>query len=312
MRKIRISVSQNNFTVGDINGNLEKIKDGIECAVKDKADIVIFPELAVPGYPPEDLVFKSQFIDSNLEAIKKLSEFSAGKDILIITGFINKIDDDIYNAAAIIYQGGLIDTYHKIYLPNYGVFDEKRYFTSGGEIPVYLYKGIKLGINICEDIWYSGGPLHFQALAGSAEIAVNISASPYHAGKQEYREKMFSTRAGDESVILINCNLTGGQDELVFDGASTAYNENGDLIMRMKSFEEDFAVFDVDADAVFRKRLKDIRRRQERTQNVYLQNNCLQNESQFNDFRIKEIEILRDISKKDHSFQKETGNASAC
>jgi NAD+ synthase (glutamine-hydrolysing) len=260
----RFSIAQMNFTVGDISKNLEKIKDGIEEAIRQKSDVVLFPELALSGYPPEDLVFRPQFIESNLEALNALTLFTQGKDILVVAGFIDKKEDQIYNAAAVIYNGVLADIYHKIFLPNYGVFDEKRYFTSGKTIPVYLYKQMRIGVNICEDIWYPVGPLHYQTLLGNAEIIVNISASPYHAGKQNYRETMFSTRAGDESVFLINCNLVGGQDELVFDGSSTVFNEEGVLIARMKSFEEDFSTFDLDGDSVFRRRLKDIRRKQEK------------------------------------------------
>ncbi len=266
MRTFRFSLCQCNFKVGDIQGNTDKIKLLIQKALKDKADAAVFPELSITGYPPEDLVFKTQFIGSNLEALKSIIDFSKGKKILIIIGFIHKNDEDnnIFNSAGIIYNGKLIDIYHKIFLPNYGVFDEKRYFTPGNSVPVLIYKGIRIGVNICEDIWYPVGPLHYQSVAGNAEVIINISASPYHTGKQSYREKMFGTRAGDESVILLNCNLVGGQDELVFDGCSTAYNENGGLIARMRSFEEDFMSFDIDADTVFRKRLKDIRRRQEK------------------------------------------------
>ncbi len=216
MRISKIAVSQINLTVGNIENNLKKIKDEIGMALKQKADIIAFPELTITGYPPEDLVFKPQFLDSNLKGLEEIIDFSKSKDLLIITGFIDRQNDNIYNSAGIIYNGTLVDVYHKIYLPNYGVFDEQRYFSSGNEIPVYLFKGIKFGVNICEDIWYPGGPLHYQALVGNAEAAINISASPFHAGKQDYRERMYATRAGDESIVLINCNLVGGQDELRF------------------------------------------------------------------------------------------------
>lgn len=264
MRTVRFSVSQNNFTVGDIGGNVNKIKAGIDKAVSEKSDVVIFPELAVTGYPPEDLIFKPQFIQSGLEGLKDIERYSKGKPILVITGFIHKLDDNIYNSAAAVFNGRTLDVYNKIYLPNYGVFDEKRYFSAGNCIPVYFYRGVKIGVNICEDIWYPVGPLHYQTLVGNAEAIINISASPYHAGKQKYRELMFRTRAGDESIFLINCNMVGGQDELVFDGASSAYNENGELVARLASFDEDFQTFDADMDGVIRKRMKDIRRRQEK------------------------------------------------
>ncbi len=266
MRSLRISICQFNFTVGDIKGNILKIKEGIKRALDEKSDIAVFPELAVTGYPPEDLVFKPQFIDNSIKAMDSLADFSKNKKILIIAGYIfrDTASGNIFNSAGIVYNGRLADIYNKIYLPNYGVFDEQRYFSPGVCLPVYLYRDVRIGVNICEDIWYPTGPLHYQSSAMNAEVIINISASPFHAGKQDFRENMFSTRAGDESVILVNCNLVGGQDELVFDGFSTVYDEDGNLISRMDGFKEDFASIDIDADSVFRKRLKDIRRKQER------------------------------------------------
>lgn len=264
MRTVRFSICQGNFTVGDIAGNVSRIKAGIDRALSDKSDVVVFPELAVTGYPPEDLIFKPQFIQSGLEGMREIEKYSKGKPLLIVTGFIHKTDDNVYNSAAVIHNGKTADVYNKIYLPNYGVFDEKRYFSAGNCIPVYVYRGAKIGVNICEDIWYPVGPLHYQTILGNAEAIINISASPFHAGKQKYRELMFRTRAGDESIFLINCNMVGGQDELVFDGASSAYDENGEMVARLASFEEDFQTFDADMDGVIRKRMKDIRRRQEK------------------------------------------------
>jgi NAD+ synthase (glutamine-hydrolysing) len=263
MRILRFAISQINTTVGNIEQNLEKMKESVIRAYGENADVLIFPELAITGYPPEDLVFKSQFIDSNLAALKELTGFSSQYPILIFAGFIDRTDD-IYNAAAVIYKGRLIDVYHKIYLPNYGVFDEKRYFASGDTVPVYIYKGVRIGYTICEDLWYPDGPGHFQAAVGDAEIILNSSASPYHTGKQQFREKMYSARAGDEIAALINCNLAGGQDELVFDGSSTAYDESGTLTARLEPFAEDFQCFDINMESVFRKRLKDIRRREQK------------------------------------------------
>ena len=281
MRILRFAAAQINTTVGNIEGNLTKMKDSVIRAAGDNADVLIFPELTVTGYPPEDLVFKSQFIDSNLAALKELTDFSRQYPLLIFAGFIDRTDD-IYNAAAVIHQGRLIDVYHKIYLPNYGVFDEKRYFASGDSVPVYLYKGVRIGYTICEDLWYPDGPGHFQAAVGDAEIILNSSASPYHTGKQQFREKMYSARAGDEIAALINCNLAGGQDELVFDGTSTAYDESGSLIARMEPFAEDFQCFDINMESVFRKRLKDVRRRE--------QKRVLESP-----FRIREIEIAGSV-----------------
>jgi NAD+ synthase (glutamine-hydrolysing) len=261
MKVLRIALAQFNFRVGDIEGNLSKIRKGSEIASREKADILVFPELAVTGYPPEDLVFKAEFLQSNLKARDEIAKLSSGLDLLIICGFINK-RDDIYNSTGVFYEGKLVDVYNKIYLPNYGVFDEKRYFKSGKHIPVYKYFGVRVGVNICEDIWYPDGPGHYQTVDGNADILINLSASPYHAGKQEYRESMYKSRAGDGAVYLVNCNLVGGQDELVFDGGSTVYDPKGNLIARLKQFEEDFGVIDINIDRVFSERLKDIRRRE--------------------------------------------------
>ena len=259
MRRLRIAMAQINTTVGDFDGNLKKILGAIDNARAVKADIVTLPELAVCGYPPEDLLFKPQFIQANLQSLQKIVESSQG--ITVIVGYVDS-DGDIYNAAALISDGKLIGTYHKMYLPNYGVFDENRYFRAGGECPVYVINGIGIGINICEDIWYEAGPATVQAYAG-AEVIINISASPYHAGKGESREKMIATRALDNVAIFAYNNLVGGQDELVFDGHSLLIDERGYLIARGKQFEEDFIVADLDIEAVFRARLHDPRWRKE-------------------------------------------------
>ncbi|OHD55111.1 MAG: NAD+ synthase [Spirochaetes bacterium GWF1_51_8] len=264
MRVLRFALAQINTTVGDIDGNLKKMKDAVVRASDENADVLIFPELTIPGYPPEDLVYKAQFIDSNINALKELADFTSSYDMLIFAGFIDR-EDDIYNAAAVLHRGNLVDIYRKIYLPNYGVFDEKRYFASGSTIPIYIYKNVRIGYNICEDLWYPDGPGHYQASVGDAEVILNASASPYQTGKQEFREKMYSARAGDEIAVLMNCNLIGGQDELVFDGTSTAYDETGSLIARLEPFSDDFQCFDINVETVFLKRLKDIRRRERKT-----------------------------------------------
>jgi NAD+ synthase (glutamine-hydrolysing) len=231
----------------------------VEHARTLKADIVTLPELAICGYPPEDLLFKPQFIEANLLSLQKIVEASSG--ITVIVGFVDS-NGDIYNAAAVIHDGKLIGTYHKIFLPNYGVFDENRYFRAGKECPVYVINGVGIGINICEDIWYEAGPATAQAYAG-AEVIINISASPYHTGKGESREKMIATRATDNVSIFAYNNLVGGQDELVFDGHSFIVDETGSVITRGKQFEEDFVVADLDIEAVFRARLHDPRWRKE-------------------------------------------------
>jgi NAD+ synthase (glutamine-hydrolysing) len=254
-RKLRIGIAQINTTVGDFAGNTSKILDAIAEARSLAVDIVVFPELAICGYPPEDLLFKPQFIKKNLECLETVAAATAG--IAAIVGFVDA-REDIYNAAAIVYDGKLCGVYHKIYLPNYGVFDENRYFQAGEESPVYVLYGVGVGVNICEDIWYEAGPITAQACAG-AELIVNISASPYHAGKRSARERMLATRASDNVAFIVYANLVGAQDELVFDGNSMVFDEKGELIARGKAFQEDFISADLDIEAVFRTRLHDPR-----------------------------------------------------
>ena len=258
---IRLALSQINVTVGDLAGNRDKILDHIHRARDLGAHIVVFPELAIPGYPPEDLLFKPRFIQSNLDVLNELVRATQG--VAAIFGFVDR-HDDIYNAAAIACDGRLIDVYHKTYLPNYGVFDEDRYFQSGKTAGVYRLNGITFGVTICEDIWYPGGPAREQALAGDAEVLINISSSPFHDGKELLREQMIATRATDNSAVLAFCNLVGGQDELIFDGGSLIVDQEGRVIARSPRFEEDLLMADVDVDAVFRNRLHDSRRRKEK------------------------------------------------
>ena len=259
MRKLRIGMSQINTTVGDFAGNTRKILEAIAAARPLGVDLIAFPELAICGYPPEDLLFKPQFIEENLKSLEKVIKQTSG--LAVIVGFVDA-KSDIYNAAAIINDGKLVSIYHKIYLPNYGVFDENRYFQAGRECPVYTILGVGIGVNICEDIWYEAGPATAQAYAG-AEVIVNISASPYHFGKENDRERMLSTRASDNVAIIVYDNLVGGQDELVFDGNSMVLNEKGQLLARGNQFEEDLVVVDLDVEAVFRTRLHDPRWRKE-------------------------------------------------
>jgi NAD+ synthase (glutamine-hydrolysing) len=252
-------MAQINTTVGDFAGNQRRIKEAMAEASSLGANLITFPELAICGYPPEDLLLKPQFIEENLKSLGHIIEQSAGLNIVV--GFIDA-KNDIYNAAAVIHDGKLVGVYHKIYLPNYGVFDENRYFKSGSEYPVYIIDGVAIGINICEDIWYEGGPAAAQAYSG-AEVLVNISASPYHFDKGNSRERMLATRASDNVVIIAYNNLIGGQDELVFDGNSLLLDEKGRLIARGKQFEEDLIVADLDVEAVFQTRLHDPRWRKE-------------------------------------------------
>lgn len=259
MRKLRIAMAQLNTVVGDFTGNTEKIIEAIEQARSSGVDLMTTPELVITGYPPEDLVLKSQFIEANLQALEKVIAYSS--DINIVVGFIDA-QDDIYNAAAIISNRELKGVYRKIHLPNYGVFDEKRYFTAGKECPVYVIAGVSVGINICEDIWYESGPASAQAYNG-AEVLVNISASPYHAGKGESRKRMLINRATDNIAIIAFNNLVGGQDELVFDGNSMLFNEKGQMLARGSLFKEDMIIADLDIESVSKTRLHDARWRKQ-------------------------------------------------
>ncbi len=259
MKTIRIAMCQINPTVGDFEGNIKKIIEFIDNAEKYSPDIIVFPELAITGYPPEDLLLKPQFIEDNLKALKEVQRYV--DDFVAIVGFVDK-KNDIYNSAAIIYEKEIVDIYHKMYLPNYGVFDEYRYFQAGTRYPIYDIDSVLFGVNICEDIWYPEGPAAIQALAG-AEFIININASPYHIGKAGFREKMLSARASDSNVVIAYLNIVGGQDELVFDGHSFVVDQKGDIIIEGKQFEEDIVVVDLDLDAVFMKRLQDPRRRQQ-------------------------------------------------
>ena len=260
MRRIRVGLAQINPTVGAIEANARLVLDWMERAREAGCDLVAFPELALTGYPPEDLLFKTAFIEANLRALADVARQSRG--ITAVVGYVDK-RDDIFNAAAVLHDGAQVGTYHKQYLPNYGVFDENRYFQSGTEAPVFAVGDTVLAANICEDIWYPTGPTTLQALAG-AELVVTINASPYHAGKAQFREKMLATRAADDLVCLAFVNTVGGQDELVFDGQSFIFNEKGERIARGRAFEEDLVVADLDLDEIFRARLHDSRRRKEK------------------------------------------------
>jgi len=259
LHNIRVGIAQINSTVGDLSGNTKKIVQFIDQAKSLGVDLLTFPELAITGYPPEDLLLKPQFIKQNRESLNKIMEHSS--DMVVVMGFVDG-DGDIYNAAAVLCDKKLVGVYHKFYLPNYGVFDENRYFQAGEEYPVFIIYGIGIGVTICEDMWYEAGPAIVQAYAG-ATVLINISASPYHAGKGLLRERMLATRASDSLAIVVHNNLVGGQDELVFDGNSLIINEKGEVVVRGKQFEEDFVVADLDVESVFRSQLRDARRRKE-------------------------------------------------
>jgi len=259
MQRLRIGMAQLNMTVGDFGGNTRKIMEAIAESRSLGVDLLTFPELAICGYPPEDLLFKPQFITESIRSLEKIVSVSAG--LTLVVGFIDA-KDDIYNAAAVIHDGKLVDIYHKVFLPNYGVFDENRYFRAGNRCPVYVIAGVGIGMTICEDIWYETGPATSQAYTG-AQVIINISSSPYHFGKGSFRERMIATRAADNVAVFAYNNLVGGQDELVFDGNSMVFDEKGWLIARGKQFEEDLIIADLDVESVFRTRLQDSRWRKE-------------------------------------------------
>ena len=239
----RVALAQIDVTVGDLDGNASKILEYVDRARALKVDLVAFPELAVTGYPPEDLVFRRQFVQDNLARMERIVE--ATKDTSIVLGFVDRDDDHVYNAAAVASDGRLVDVYHKVHLPNYSVFDEVRYFQPGTSCPVYLIGGARVGVNVCEDIWFPDGPVKTQSEAG-AQLIVNINGSPYYGGRLREREGMLAARVRDNGVYVAYVNLVGGQDELVFDGASLVLDPSGQVVARGSQFDEDLVVADLD------------------------------------------------------------------
>src|SRR3990172_808410 len=242
MRSLRVGLAQINTTVGDLDGNVSRVLEYVDRARDLGVDVVSFPELTVTGYPPEDLLLRPSFVRDNREALEAVVKGCGG--ITAVVGFVG-LDGDIYNSAAVIHDGRLADVYHKQRLPNYGVFDEMRYFSPGQGCPVYTIAGVGVGVSICEDIWYPGEPTRAQAQAG-AQVIVNINGSPYHTGKREFRQQMLATRAGDYGVFVCYTNQVGGQDELVFDGGSMVLSPEGELIAQAAMFEEELLVCDLD------------------------------------------------------------------
>ncbi len=247
----RVAMAQINTIVGDLEGNTRRTCEAIDRAREVGADLVCFPELTIPGYPPEDLLLKPDFVRGNLAALDTVAR--ASRDIATVVGFVDQASH-LYNAAALCVDGVRVGVYHKQRLPNYGVFDEDRYFHPGRHCPVYVIAGVPVGITICEDIWFPGGACQKEAAAG-ALIIININGSPYDAGKWRTRAEMLQTRARDYAVVLCYNNLVGGQDELVFDGMGMIFDQSGKLLARGKQFEEDFIVCDVDPEAVRRHRM---------------------------------------------------------
>ncbi|ADB51898.1 NAD+ synthetase [Conexibacter woesei DSM 14684] len=254
---LRLALCQMNATVGDIAGNERKISDGIAAARGQQAELVLFPELALTGYPPEDLLLKEHFLQDTRRALDRLAAETHG--IVALVGFPER-DDDVYNALAVLADGAVQGIYRKNYLPNYGVFDEQRYFATGDGGALIEVGEVKIGLTICEDIWEPGAPASDEAYAG-ASVIVNLSASPYHAGKAVERERMLIQRARDSMCVVAFCGLVGGQDELVFDGHSLVVDHRGEVIARAGQFTEELLVATVDPLAPRTYRLRDARHR---------------------------------------------------
>jgi NAD+ synthase (glutamine-hydrolysing) len=256
--RLRVAACQINTVVGDLEGNVDRILESLERADAAGCDVAVFPELAITGYPPEDLLLKPAFVADNQAALAKLAA-RTGRCAAVV-GFVDS-GRDLYNAAAVCASCEVKGVYRKRILPNYSVFDEQRYFAPGyGEPHLFVIGGVKVGISVCEDSWAPDGPIADQA-AGGAELIVNLNASPYYAGRLAERERMLATRAADASCALIYVNLLGGQDELVFDGASLVLDADGRVVARAPQFKPFDLFTDVDIRPVFRKRLLDPRGR---------------------------------------------------
>jgi NAD+ synthase (glutamine-hydrolysing) len=258
MPRIRIGAAQINTVVGDLAGNAQRILDAYDQAESAGCDLVVFPELAVTGYPPEDLLLRPAFVAQQAETLEKVAT-RTGRCVAVV-GFVEP-GRDLSNAAAVCGSGRVHGVYRKQLLPNYSVFDEQRYFAPRSQPPsLFVIAGVRVGVTICEDAWSPNGPI-LEAAAGGAELVVNLNASPYYEGRLIERETMLATRAADASVPIVYANLVGGQDELVFDGASLVYNEQGHMIGRARQFVEDMLVTDIDVAPTFRKRQLDPRAR---------------------------------------------------
>jgi NAD+ synthase (glutamine-hydrolysing) len=256
--RLRVALAQLNLVVGDLEGNAARIIDAYERAEADGCDLVAFPELAITGYPPEDLLLRPAFVAQAQESMEKVAA-RTGRATAVL-GF-PLLERDLYNAAAVCSNGKVHGVYRKHILPNSTVFDEQRYFAaSTADGPLFNVAGTRVAVTICEDAWSPTGPISTQA-AGGAELVVNINGSPYYAGRLRERETMLSTRAADASVPIAYVNLVGGQDELVFDGASLVFDEQGRLVARARQFTEELLVVDLDVRPTFRKRLLDPRGR---------------------------------------------------
>ncbi|MHB8642750.1 MAG: NAD+ synthase [Gaiellaceae bacterium] len=254
---MRLALAQINTVVGDLDGNRELILAQLADARDAGADLVVFPELAVTGYPPEDLLLRPSFVAAAARSLELIA--AEAREIVALVGFPH-FDSDLYNACAVCSDGDVKAIYRKRFLPNYGVFDEERYFASGHDLVLLELGETLVGVTICEDMWQPGPPATDLALAG-AELLVNVSASPFHVGKEIEREEMFVTRARDNACFVAFCNAVGGQDELIFDGHSCVLDDEGEVITRAVGFAEELVVVDVEPKGVIGRRLRDVRRR---------------------------------------------------
>ena len=242
---LRVALCQANLPVGDLDGNVERARRLVSDAHARGADLVVLPELALTGYPPEDLLLKTSFVD---DAALALEAFAADvHDTIAIVGLpVRSVEGGLRNSAAVVANGRIVATYHKHFLPNYAVFDEQRYFAPGNEAVVIELGGVRVGVTICEDIWRPGGPAEWATVEGGAGLLVNLSASPYHRAKGQERERLFAGRCTDYRCFLAFCNAVGGQDELVFDGHSLVIDPTGAVLARGRQFDEELLVVDLD------------------------------------------------------------------
>ena len=243
---MRIALAQLNPIIGDIDGNTQAIAEAYGRAAAAGSDVVVFGELSITGYPPEDLVLKDGFVTANRMALDRFAA-STGACAAVV-GFVDRDGDDLYNAAAVISNGKLHGVYRKHLLPNYRVFDEERYFTPGSSYSLFRIAGVTCGVTICEDIWVASGPVREQAAAG-ATLMLNINGSPFHRGRLGERERMVSERARDNRCAIVYVNQVCGQDELVFDGGSMVVDHDGRVVARSPQFVEDLLIVDLDFDS---------------------------------------------------------------